>query len=364
LSANSVAEIKPREQQQVLSPREAVLRMDPYHPPTGSRRNKMRLDFNENTVGAPPHVIDFIKRFLTAADLSIYPEYGHALEDLSRHFGVRADQLTLTNGTDEAIQLLVNTYIDAGNQAIILRPSYAMYRFYTQLAGATVEELDYQSDTLAFPLESLLERITPATRALFISNPNNPTGTGTDVTSIRRILEKATNAAVLVDEAYYEFSGITVLPLLNEYPNLFVSRTFSKTYGMAAMRCGCLFSNAQNMAHIRKAQSPYSVNALAAMVARIAVQDQTFVEDYVLEVLTARELLYVGLERLKVPYIPSQANFVLVQMGDRAIPIRDELRNRGILVRDRSYELPGWVRVTVGTRDQIQRFLDELEQIW
>lgn len=364
MSANSTTEVKPSEQQGVLVPREAVLRMDAYHPPTGSRRNKLRLDFNENTVGAPPHVIDFIKRFLTASDLSVYPEYENALEDLSRHFGVGKDQLTLSNGTDEAIQLLVNTYVDGGNEALILRPSYAMYRFYSQLAGAAIQEVAYQPGTLAFPLAALIEKITPSTRAVFISNPNNPTGTGTDIASIRCILEKATNAAVLIDEAYYEFSGITVLPLLNEYPNLFVSRTFSKTYGMAAMRCGCLFSNAENMAHIRKAQSPYSVNALAAMVARIAVQDQRFVEEYVLEVLTARELLYVGLERLKIPYVASQANFVLFQVGERAIPIRDELRSRGILVRDRSYELPGFLRVTVGTRDQIQRFLDELEQIW
>ncbi len=366
MSANSTVEIKPRppEQQQVLSPREAVLRMDPYHPPSGGRRNKLRLDFNENTVGAPPHVIDFIKRFLTAADLSIYPEYDHALEDLSRHFGVARNELTLTNGTDEAIQLLVNTYVDDGSHVLMLRPSYAMYRFYSQLAAANVEEVDYQPETLAFPREELLDRITPATRAIFLSNPNNPTGTGTDVNAIRAILEKAPSAAVLVDEAYYEFSGITVLPLINEYPNLFVSRTFSKIYGMAAMRCGCLFSSAGNVAHLRKAQSPYSVNALAAMVARIAVQDQTFVEDYVLEVLTARELLYVGLERLKIAYIESQANFVLIQVGERAIPIRDELRNRGVLVRDRSYELPGCLRVTIGTRDQIQRFLDELEQIW
>jgi histidinol-phosphate aminotransferase len=133
---------------------------------------------------------------------------------------------------------------------------------------------------------------------------------------------------------------------------------------MAAMRCGCLFSNAGNMAHLRKAQSPYSVNALAAMAARIAVQEQKFVEDYVLEVLTARELLYVGLERLHIPYIKSQANFVLFQAGDRAIEIRDELKARGVLIRDRSYELPGCVRVTIGTRDQVQKFLDELEQLW
>lgn len=357
-------ETESRSQVKAPAPREAVLRMAPYHPPTGGRRNKLRLDFNENTVGAPPHVLDFIKRYLTAADLSIYPEYDHALEDLSQHFGIGIDQLTLTNGTDEAIQLLINTFVDDGQEVLALRPSYAMYRFYAQLAGAVVEEIDYRPGTLAFPLEELIERITPSTRAVLISNPNNPTGTGTTVGGIEKILRKAENAAVLVDEAYYEFSGVTVLPQIAEYPNLFVSRTFSKTYGMAAMRCGCLFSQAANMAYTRKAQSPYSVNSLAAMAARIAIQDQSFVEEYVLEVLTARELLCVGLERMKIPYVESQANFVLFQAGDRAIEIRDKLRERGVLVRDRSYEIPGSVRVTVGTRDQIRRFLDELEQIW
>ena len=152
------------------------------------------------------------------------------------------DELTLTNGTDEAIQLLINTYVNAGDQVIVLRPSYAMYRFYGQLAGADLCEIDYRAGTLAFPLKELLERITPATRAVLIGNPNNPTGTGIDVSGIRQILRQASNAAVLIDEAYYEFSGVTVLPLLSEHSNLFVSRTFSKTYGMAAMRCGCLFS--------------------------------------------------------------------------------------------------------------------------
>jgi histidinol-phosphate aminotransferase len=351
-------------QERVLTPREAVLRMAPYHPPTAARRNKVRLDFNENTVGAPPHVLDFIKRYLTATELTIYPEYGHALEDLALHFSVGIDELTLTNGTDEAIQILINTYVDDNDEVLILRPSYAMYKFYSQLAGAKVEELDYQPGTLAFPLEELLERIQPSTRAILISNPNNPTGTGINLSSIERILKQAPNSAVLVDEAYYEFCGVTALPLLDDYPNLFVSRTFSKVYGLAAMRCGCLFSQPANMQHVRKAQSPYSVNTLAAMAARIAIQDQKFVEDYVQEVLAARELLYVGLEHFHIPYIESQANFVLCQFGDRAVEIRDELRNRGVLVRDRSYEIAGCVRITVGTRDQVQRLLDELEQIW
>ena len=338
--------------------------MAPYHPPTGGRRNKLRLDFNENTVGAPPPVLDFLRRYLTGADLSIYPEYDHALEDLSAHFGVSQEELTLSNGTDEAIQLLTNTYVNAGDQVIVLRPSYAMYRFYGELAGAELTEVDYRPGTLAFPLKEVLEQINPLTRAVLIGNPNNPTGTGIDANGIQQILRRANNAAVLIDEAYYEFSGMTVLPFISEYQNLFVSRTFSKTYGMAAMRCGCLFSRASNMEHVKKAQSPYSVNALAAMAARIAIQDQGFVEDYVLEVLTAKELLYIGLEKLKIPYIKSMANFVLFEAGERAVPIRDELRKRGVLIRDRSYELPGAVRVTVGTRDQIQQFLDELEKLW
>jgi histidinol-phosphate aminotransferase len=347
-----------------LSPRDAVLRMESYHPPTGGRRNKLRLDFNENTVGAPPHVLDFLKRYLTGNDLSIYPEYEHAVEDLSLHFAVDSEEMTLTNGTDEAIQLVVNTYVNSRDEVVVLQPAYAMYRFYAQLAGAELTEIPYQGATLQFPLEETLDRIGPGTRAILIGNPNNPTGTGTSVQAIRQILLKAPNAAVLIDEAYFEFSGVTLLPYIAHHSNLFVSRTFSKTYGMAAMRCGVLFSNAGNMAHVRKAQSPYSVNALAAMAARIAIGDQSFVEDYVLEVLAARELLYVGLEKLRIPYIKSMANFVLFEAGERAVAIRDKLRERGVLVRDRSYEIPGAVRVTVGTRDQVERFLEELERIW
>jgi histidinol-phosphate aminotransferase len=338
--------------------------MEPYHPPSSGRRNKLRLDFNENTVGASPLVIDFLKRFLTANDLTIYPEYEHALEDLALHFGVDISELTLTNGTDEAIQLVVNTFLDDGQEAIVLKPSYAMYKFYAEVAGATLKSVDYRAKTLAFPLEELLEQITPATRAIFISNPNNPTGSGTTLASLEKILEKAQGAAVLVDEAYYEFCGVTALPYLRHWPNLFVSRTFSKVYGMAAMRCGCLFSSKQNMAFIKKAQSPYSVNTLATMAARIAVQDRKYVEEYVTEVLAAREFLYVGFERLGIEYHMSQANFVLFEAGDRATEIRDKLRERNVLVRDRSYEIPGCVRVTVGTHEQVEKFLKELEEIW
>ena len=348
----------------VLQPREAVLKMAPYNPPTGGRGDKLRLDFNENTVGASPKVIEYLRERLSESSLAVYPEYDAVKHELAAFFNVETDDFTLTNGTDEAIQVLINTYVDAGDEVLLLRPSYAMYRFYAEVAGAAIREIPYREAKLAFPLEELLDAIRPTTRAILIANPNNPTGTGTSRAGIERILEKASGAAVLMDEAYYEFCGVTALPLLNDYPNLFVSRTFSKVYGMAAMRLGCLFSQSGNVEFLRKAQSPYSVNTLATLGARAAIADQTYIQKYVMEVLAARELLYVGLEKLGISYYESQANFVLFEAGNRAIEIRDELRRRGVLVRDRSYEIAGCVRVTLGTREQIRRFLTELEEIW
>ena len=211
---------------------------------------------------------------------------------------------------------------------------------------------------------NLLRAITPATRAILISNPNNPTGTAIDLSAIKQILDAAPQAAILIDEAYYEFWGVTALPLIDDYPNLFVSRTFSKVYGMAAMRMGCLFSQSANVEFLHKAQSPYSVNVLAAMAAEAAVQDTEFVANYVKEALAARELLRAGLDKLGIDQAPSAANFILGYFGDRAIEVRDALREKAILVRDRSYEIPGGVRITVGTRNQANQVLTELEKIW
>src|SRR5262249_53104519 len=145
-----------------------------------------------------------------------------------------------------------------------------------------------------------LAALRPETRAVLLANPNNPTGSGIRPEDIELILETAPDAVVLIDEAYFEFSGLTVLNWIRKYPNLFVSRTFSKVYGMAAMRCGCLFSQAENVQWLTKAQSPYSVNILAAVAARAAVQDRDYVARYVGEVLAARELAAVGFERLGI----------------------------------------------------------------
>ncbi len=347
-----------------VRPRQAVLDMAPYSPPTAGRAGKLRLDFNENTVGCSPQVIEFLKQRLDAGALSVYPEYTEAKAAVADYFGVSPDQFVFTNGTDEAIQVFVNTYIDEGQQVLLLRPAYAMYRFYAEVAGASILEIPYEPETMEFPLNALLDAITPQTRAILIANPNNPTGTGLSLLSIERILNRARHAAVFIDEAYFEFSGVTALGRIEHSQNLYVSRTFSKVYGMAAMRLGCLFSHAANVAHLHKAQSPYSVNTLAVLAVQAAIRDRAYMENYVAEILAARELLYLGLERLGIAYIPSSANFVLIRAGDRALEIRDRLRAQDILVRDRSYEAPGCVRITVGTREQTRRLLAALEEIW
>jgi histidinol-phosphate aminotransferase len=347
-----------------IKPRPAVLAMAPYSPPTAGRADKLRLDFNENTVGCSPRVIATLKERLDAGRLAIYPEYGEAKEAIARYFHVNPNQFVFTNGTDEAIQVFVNTYLDDGQEVLVMRPSYAMYRFYCEVAGAKIREIDFPQPSLEFPLQEVLDAITPETRAIILANPNNPTGTGLSLLAIERILHRARKAAVMIDEAYFEFSGVTALGEIERLPNLFVCRTFSKVFGMAAMRLGCLFSHEANVALLHKAQSPYSVNSLAVIAAQAAVEDTQHVEMYVVEVLAARELLCLGLERLGITYVPSSGNFVLGRFGARAIEVCNALRGQGILVRDRSYEAAGCVRITVGTREQTRRLLACLEEIW
>jgi histidinol-phosphate aminotransferase len=292
-------------------------------------------------------VVAALQRALTAEMLTLYPEYSAARPKIAAHFRISPDELVLTNGTDEAIQVLVNTFIGRDDEVFVPEPSYAMYRFYSELAGARVSPV-----------------LGPRTRAALIANPNNPTGSWMERAECLRLAAARPDVLFLFDEAYFEFSGITVLDQLGAFPNIFVSRTFSKAYGMAAMRMGCLMSSAENVAWMRKGQSPYSVNLLAVIAAVAAIEDREYVDHYVRDAIAARERIVEGLGAMGIKCYPSKANFVLFEAGERAIEIRDLLRDRGILVRDRSYEIAGAVRVTAGTPDQANRFLGELKEIW
>ncbi len=346
-----------------LQPNAAVKKMRPYSPPSQGRADKMRLDFNENTVGCSPKVIEAISKVIDANAMSMYPEYSQAKLKIAEFFSVEPQQLVFTNGTDEAISLLVNTFIGTGQELVVVHPSYAMYRFYGELGGAKITEVNFErTDDLGFPLTNLLAAINQNTAAIFLANPNNPTGTPISRDEIVQVLQAAPNSVVLIDEAYVEFADVSVLELIKEYPNLFVSRTFSKAYGMAGIRFGCLFSDARNIEWVQKTQSPYSVNVVAVAAALAAVQDEKYLTNYVDGVRESRNFVESEFDRLGVKYFRSTGNFLLFDVGSRATAIRDQLATCGVLIRDRSYEIAGCVRVTIGTKQQMKLFIRELER--
>src|SRR5690348_16566849 len=168
--------------------------MAAYSPPTAGRADKLRLDFNENTVGCSPRVIAALQKLVEAGTLAVYPEYGEGKQAIARYFQVAPEQFLFTNGTDEAIQVFVNTYVDDGQEVVLLKPSYAMYRFYAEVAGAKLREVEYPWPAVGFPLQAVLDAITPHTRAVILAHPNNPTGTGVRLLGIERLLLRARQA--------------------------------------------------------------------------------------------------------------------------------------------------------------------------
>ena len=346
-----------------MKPRDAVLRMRPYSPPSAGREGHLRLDFNENTVGCSPRVLRQLRRHLTRDRLATYPEYESARGRLAAAFERTPAETLITNGTDEAIQLAVYTFVDAGQRVIVSEPTFAIYRFYASLAGAEVVNAPC-GEELVFPVEAVRgEARRNPVRAVFIANPNNPTGTAVTPEAIESLAAEFPETMVLVDEAYFEFYGRTVVPLVERYRNLLVSRTFSKAYGLAALRIGCLFAHHETAASMAKAQSPYSVNSPALAAALEAVCDREYIRKYVAAVLRSRTMLEREFRRRGIPYVGSQANFILAQLGERAQAIRDALRARGILTRDRGYELPGSLRFTLGTPAQTRRLIQALREL-
>src|SRR5579864_7931365 len=244
----------------MLKPRNTVSAMPAYHPPLAGREG-LRLDFNEHTVGCSPRVLDRL-RSLTAEDLARYPERQPIEATVAKFLGVSDSELLLTNGVDEAIHLLCQTYLAVGDEALIIQPTYSMYRIYMTAAGANVLSVSSGPD-FVFPVKGLLASVSPRTRLVAIANPNNPTGTVAAQQDLVSIAQAAPAAALLVDEAYFEFYGESLLPTRAECPNLFVARTFSKAYGMAGLRVGVLVGDAEQMATVRRVASPYNVNAVA-----------------------------------------------------------------------------------------------------
>jgi histidinol-phosphate aminotransferase len=349
----------------VLSPRAVLKNVPQYHPPLAGR-NGLRLDFNENTVGCSPRVLARLQQF-TADDLSRYPERGSTEARVSEFLGVGHSQLLLTNGVDEGIHLLCQTYLDPGDDALIVVPTYSMYRVYMSAAGANVLSVA-AGKNFKLSVRDVLGHVSPRTRLIAIANPNNPTGTVTDSEDLLQIARSAPDAAVLVDEAYFEFYGETLLYECHNFSNLFVARTFSKVYGLAGLRVGLLVGNSDQMQVVSRICSPYNVNAAALACLPDALADVDYVRGYVGEVIEGKVLLERTLADYGIQFWPSQANFVLARVGSTQQDCEvfvEHMRQRGILVRDRSGDpgCLGCVRITLGSHYHTEHLLAALREV-
>lgn len=343
----------------MLKPNHALLGLQPYRPPLAGRSG-LRLDFNENTAGCSPAVLARLRE-LTAAELARYPERQPGEKLVAEFLGLREAQVLLTNGVDEAIHLLCAAYLQPGDEAIIVVPTFAMYELCATATGAAVMAVQ-AGDDFSFPAAKLRSRISPRTRLIAFANPNNPTGAAAAADEILAIARGAPQAAVLVDEAYFEFYGRSMMGEIG--PNLFVARTFSKAYGLAGLRIGALAGPEAQMQYLRRLASPYNLNGVALACLPAALADQSYVRDYVEQVRRGRARLENELRSLAIAYWPSQANFVLARFGENRAALVQGMRQRGILVRDRHHDpgCAGCVRITIGTDAQVDALLAALRE--
>jgi len=346
----------------MLEAREAVKNLRAYHPPLANRTG-LRLDFNESTVGCSPRVLARL-RSLDAELLARYPEREPVEKEVAGFLGLDPAQVLLTNGVDEAIHLLCSTYLNPGDEALIVVPTFAMYAIFAQAEGARVVEVR-AGDNFTFPEKAVLAQLSPRTRLIAVANPNNPTGAVVAGNVLIQLAQAAPQAALLVDEAYFEFHGETLIHHTRQIENLFVARTFSKAYGLAGLRIGILAGDARLMTMIRRVASPYNVNATALAVLPDALQDQEYVGRYVAQVRSNREKLQQELGNLGLHYWPSHANFVLVRVGSAHAEFVQALRDHGILVRDRHSDpgCEGCVRLTVGSDQHTETLIGALRDV-
>lgn len=342
--------------------------MTPYHPPTEGRHGRLRLDFNENTVGCSPRVLEAIRE-ATADGVATYPEYSGILRTVAWTLGLDPDQVLVTNGIDDAIRTIYLTYLGPDDTLLLPSPTFALFDVDAQVMGARIERVSYRPGTLAFPLDEVLSRLSapPAPRILVVVNPNNPTGTALGRADVERLLRAAARVGtlVLLDEAYHEFAGLDLLDLVHRHHNLLVLRTFSKAYGLAGLRIGLVAGPARAVADIRKVLSPYGVNTLAVRALAAALRDEAHVRRYVQQVARGRIVLQRGLDRLGLDWRVSRANFLLVRFGAEAGRVLDALRDEGVLVRDRSADplTRGCLRLGIGTPAQCRRLLAALARV-
>jgi len=329
----------------------------------------LRLHQNENTGGCSPKVLEALAS-LTAEQVGFYPPYAAAEEACAAYLGVARERLSLVNGLDEGIMAVAVSYLRprAGHdrpEAIIPDPAFEILAFDTEVVGGRPIRVEPNPD-FTFPLVRVLDEITPNTRVVFITSPNNPTGVMTSLDDIRAVASRIPpGAIVFVDEAYAEFSGVSFIPELARHPNVIVGRTFSKAFGLAGLRIGAVTGHPDALEPIRLVVPVYSVNVAAVVAVQAALQDLAYVEQYKGQVAESKALLYAACDRLGLRYWKSAANFVLINAGARADRLARGCAARGIYLRNRSTEpgLEGCLRVGAGVVAHTQRCITAFEEV-
>jgi histidinol-phosphate aminotransferase len=355
-----------------MQPKQQILNVPVYQPgkPIDDVKREygltdvIKLASNENPFGCSPSVKEAIQRQLES--LAIYPD-GGALQlrwELAEFLQVEADQLIFGNGSDEIVQLIARTYLEKGTNTVMATPTFSQYRSNAMIEGAELIEVPLKNGV--HDLEAMARAVNERTRVVWVCNPNNPSGTIVSEAELVAFIEKVPqNVLIVLDEAYYEYVVAEeypqTVPLLAKYPNLVILRTFSKIYGLAALRVGYGIAGKQVIADLNHVREPFNVNTLGQTAARAALQDQEFVA-------ACRERNRQGMKQLTdqfdqwgLDYYPSQTNFVLVNLKQDSDEVFRKLLQQGIIVRSGSaLGFPGYQRITVGSKEQNEKLIAAL----
>jgi len=351
-----------------------VAGLQPYHPgkPVEELERELGLEdivklaSNENPLGTGDRALEAIKAM---TDFSRYPDgNGFSLKaTLAQYHGVDPGQITLGNGSNDILELIARSVVSAGQEVIISEHAFAVYPLVTQAIGAksvVVPAKDWSHD-----LAAMQAAITEKTRLMFIANPNNPTGTWSDEASLRRLLESVPeDMVIVVDEAYCDYVEDEEYPQcihwLHAFPNLVVTRTFSKAHGLAGLRIGYGISHEKLADLMNRVRQPFNVNSVAQVAAEAALHDAEHIERSVVLNRNGMQQLIEAFDQLGLDYIPSVANFICVDMGRNAQPVYEKLLHEGVIVRPiESYGMPDHLRVTIGLEPENEKFIQALNKV-
>lgn len=327
----------------------------------------VKLASNENPLGPSPRALNAIKA--TLSELARYPDgNGFNLKHaLAEKFNVENSQITLGNGSNEILELLARAFLTPKHEVIFSQHAFAVYPIVTQAVGATavvIPARDYGHD-----LDAMLAAVTDKTRLIFIANPNNPTGTLLAAGELRKFISALPSHVLCVlDEAYYEFVDPQLradsIAWLSDYPNLIVTRTFSKAYGLAGLRVGYSFSSPVVADMLNRVRQPFNNNMLALAAAEAALSDREHLQRTIEVNNQGMQQLIGGFRGLGLDWIPSAGNFVSVDVKRPGEPVYQALLQKGVIVRPvANYEMPEHLRISIGTESENQRFIDALREV-